>query len=462
MLVDAPVANIAGELRALRGEQEARSQRNMQGAQDLLRGNALSNIMAQYDAAMASAQGQDEKDAVFSEYYRRVSAIDRSAAESMREQYQTQKSESESRAQAAGISQAYKSGGTEGAIGALMGVDPEKAISLAMRGGGAGLDESDRIAVERRSLQALVTSERFSRLSADEQKPYMDRLAALDASLSGTKYAPEISVSKNAQQTQKPTPSVDKFGLAKSEAEAIISEAKDADRDGYIDGSAAIRDRIELIIRNSGLSKNDADFLRGMLANKEREISQAVEGSRGKAEAAAKSRQARQADYENWLKNTLPKIDATYSALVEMRNGFESAKSQGARSPIGGAYIAMKKTLGDALSGSDFSGIAGFGVGQGIISKLKASVGASAMTEAQAKEVLDSSVNGFNEIVRQYNAMLDQKTRGANQDFSRTAKTAYGVSSIAPLRAPTGKQGSILREKKVRKVVSEEEFFGGK
>lgn len=152
------------------------------------------------------------------------------------------------------------------------------------------------------------------------------------------------------------------------------------------------------------------------------------------------ARRAGQEQYENWLKNTLPSVDKAYNGLLETRNGIASALEQANRSAAGGAYIAMKKVLGDALSNADFAGIAGFGVDAGLIGLLKAKLGATAMNDADAKAILEEAVSGFNTMLKDYEGRFSDSS---NPEYVSKAKKAYGLKplSYGKASAPAGGAG---------------------
>ena len=203
--------------------------------------------------------------------------------------------------------------------------------------------------------------------------------------------------------------------------------------DGTIKNSSKLKDDIKKAARSEGFSVLDKD------------IDAKIEGYNDDAERAYRARTGKQqfdltqaksgeefsqAKYENWLKNTLPGIEKASSELSTLSQGFASAKTYGEENAISGAYLAMKKSLGDALSNADFSGIAGFGIGQGLISKFKSTLGASAMTEAQAKEILTTAIQGYNDMVDLYYGSLAKKTAGEPSSYVTKAKKAYGVQKL--------------------------------
>lgn len=157
-------------------------------------------------------------------------------------------------------------------------------------------------------------------------------------------------------------------------------------------------------------------------------------------------RRAGQERYDNWLKNTLPSVDKAYNGLLETRNGIASALEQANRSPAGGAYIAMKKVLGDALSNADFAGIAGFGVDAGLIGLLKGKLGATSMNDADAKAILEEAVNGFNTMLKSYE---DRFNDPSNPEYVSKAKKAYGLKGLSygKTAAPGGSAGGAGSEK---------------
>ena len=221
-------------------------------------------------------------------------------------------------------------------------------------------------------------------------------------------------------------------GYPAARKEAIERLAKSGDLrpvDGQIDDDEPLGNDIDDIISRYNLKAADADAIRKLLENKRTTLSNAFDAKAGQTALAAANENLAQQKYENWLKNTLPGVDSASRELATMRQGFNSALAQAKRSPIGGAYIAMKGVLRDALSNADFSGIAGMGVPQGIIGKMKAALGASVLTEAQAKEIVISALSGYNDAVAEYNSQLKAKSAG-NPTFAAKAIKAYAASPL--------------------------------
>lgn len=173
------------------------------------------------------------------------------------------------------------------------------------------------------------------------------------------------------------------------------------------------------------ISRSGAAQIKAELASKVQAGYSDKDNRQREADAA---RRAGQEQYENWLKNTLPSVDKAYNGLLETRNGIASALEQANRSAAGGAYIAMKKVLGDALSNADFAGIAGFGVDAGLIGLLKAKLGATSMNDADAKAILEQAVSGFNTMLRDYEGRFSDSS---NPGYVSKAKKAYGLKPLS-------------------------------
>lgn len=132
--------------------------------------------------------------------------------------------------------------------------------------------------------------------------------------------------------------------------------------------------------------------------------------------------------YKNWLEQTLPGVAGAFADLRKMREGFVYALTQAKRNPKGGAYIAMKKSLGDALSGADFAGIAGFNVAKGLVGALKEKLGATPLDEKDAKSIIRESVNGFNSILADYDKRFaDSK----NPNNVKKAEKAFRINPLS-------------------------------
>ena len=110
MYMDTPTANISGELRALRGEQEQKKQRNFNAANTLLRDAAVERQRGRYQTDMESASDVANADKVFERNYQRVLSIDPQNAAQMLTDYQRERA----RRVNAEIAKAYNGGAAGG------------------------------------------------------------------------------------------------------------------------------------------------------------------------------------------------------------------------------------------------------------------------------------------------------------------------------------------------------------
>ena len=164
---------------------------------------------------------------------------------------------------------------------------------------------------------------------------------------------------------------------------------------------------------------------------------------------------------DNFVGTILPKKSIDGQSLMcgqYVRNKFVSALEQAKRAPAGGAYIAMKGMLGDAISGPDYAGITGFGIDTGIISKIKESLGAAGMTDADANAILQQAVSGFNAMLNSYNSRFNDDR---NPEFVNKAKKAFAIQPLSyGVRQSSGSGESRLD--KIRRLRAEREKMGAK
>jgi hypothetical protein len=108
----------------------------------------------------------------------------------------------------------------------------------------------------------------------------------------------------------------------------------------------------------------------------------------------------------------------------------------------------MKKVLGDALSNSDFAGIAGFGIDTGILGKIKASLGATSMNDADANAILQQAVSGFNAMLNSYNSRFNDDR---NPEFVNKAKKAFAIQPLSSgVRQSSATTGGFTIKKRGR------------
>lgn len=318
-------------------------------------------------------------------------------------------------------------GGLTRAAEAMMQYDPMGAFNL--------LDKREALDVKRQQVAA----------STSGKKVLLDEIKAMNWSVqNATNPSVKQQLSDNLEELNKQY--LAKYGVTPEQDmekdpvswlsdywDKIAIPSYGVNEDGTIKNSSKLKDDIKRKARAEGFSVLDKDIdakIDGHNADAQRAYGAKTGKQAFELSQAKSGEEFSQTKYENWLKNTIPGIDKASNELSTLSQGFASAKAQGERSPIGGAYIAMKKSLGDALSNADFSGIAGFGVGQGLISKFKSALGASAMTEAQAKDILTTAIQGYNDMVDLYNRSLDEKTRGEPSNYVSKAKKAYGVQKL--------------------------------
>lgn len=319
-------------------------------------------------------------------------------------------------------------GGLTRAAEAMMPYDPTGAFNL--------LDKREALDVKRQQLAA----------STSGKKVLLDEIKAMNWSVqNATNPSVKQQLSDNLEQLNKQY--LSRYGVTPEQDmekdptswlsdywSKIAIPSYGVNENGTIKNSSKLKGDIKQAAKVAGFSVLDKDIdakIDGYNTDAKNSYSARTEKQQFELSQAKSGEEFNQAKYENWLKNTLPSLEKAANELSTLSQGFALAKAQGERSPIGGAYIAMKKSLGDALSNSDFSGIAGFGIGQGLISKFKSALGAAAMTEEQAKDILTTAIQGYNDMVDLYNSNLASRTKGEPSEYVNKARKAYGVQKLS-------------------------------
>lgn len=148
-----------------------------------------------------------------------------------------------------------------------------------------------------------------------------------------------------------------------------------------------------------------------------------------KQQIAATADAEKQKKYDNWLKNSLPNVSSQSADISTNREKIVSAIAHARKNTRGGAYIALKNALGDAIGKSDFAGLTGFTGLEGLKAKINEMVNNSSMNEEQAKEIIEATINGFNDGVDYHNARI-KNAKSDNRDFVNTAYNAYKVDRV--------------------------------
>jgi hypothetical protein len=122
-------------------------------------------------------------------------------------------------------------------------------------------------------------------------------------------------------------------------------------------------------------------------------------------------------------------VDAAQKALEDLKRGASSVQSAVKNNNTrGAAYMSMKKALGDALSGADFAGMAGFGISEGVVGKLKEALGGAQISEGKAQGLVKSFIDGLNEAIREYNANVVTKT--AKSELKDKIRNKYKIDPV--------------------------------
>lgn len=396
------------------------------------------------------------EDEAFRMYYTALSAYSPDEAEAERVQYESKQKQQFGE----DVSNAFAQGGRDSAIQVFMRRYPGEALQMAAPKTGSNYTPEQAQVVkakeENRQLlnraQASLNAAIASKDTAQATKwdAEVKRLMAEDSRLNrelarlgvgGYAATEQAAVAPTGTENQVPNEAVSldinvdkraefmqRYANVKTMSDIptvsqIIADAKSAGYSLSGTGAADIRKELESVV---GGRRSDADYSRTV---------------------STQNREENQRKYDDWLKTSLPGIEKAYTALNETRNGLESALSQASRSPAGGAYIAMKKVLGDALSNSDFAGIAGFGIDTGILGKIKASLGATSMNDADANAILQQAVSGFNSMLSSYNSRFNDDR---NPEFVNKAKKAFAIQPLSSVVRQSSASGGFTIKKRGR------------
>ena len=310
-------------------------------------------------------------------------------------------------------------------LGGMANIDPMKALQVQQARDEQSMNTQSMDPVLKqqlttlRNLYSMTSGSNFGNLSAREQQEALAKIKYLENEVKrsergGSFFGESSPMLTGVQEEAKPSIDVDQ----------VRSQLKDISKKRLSTGRLhpqAIED-MEVVYQNllGKYPKTD---------NKVQQVRAYIDTLKVNAEETARARQEQKKegreDYKYYVETNLPNIASARSNLEKVRSGLQSALSQAKRAPAGGAYIAMKKTLGDALSGADFAGVAGFDLQQGMVGKIKELFNASQMTDEQAMEIVEASINSFNNSLSDYNDRFDTST-----GYGKKAKKAYNVKPL--------------------------------
>ena len=167
--------------------------------------------------------------------------------------------------------------------------------------------------------------------------------------------------------------------------------------------------------------------------------------------------------FNNEVNQTLgASVEAAQKELEALKRGALSVQSAVKNNNTkGAAYMSMKKALGDALSGSDFSGMAGFGVSEGILGKIKEQLGAGQISEEKAKTLVKSFVDGLNDAITEYNSNVVEKTAKSEMKdkiiskFKITPVKAISTSGSSDTETPKAGEADVKVPKVIREIADQ-------
>ena len=347
---------------------------------------------------------------------------------------------------------------------ALSMIDPARAKQEAdMRNQTATLGIKQQTADISRQKAENDQAARLLKLQNGGKDDYLNEIKTLTYAINTTSDLNQKQMLTN-QKTAIEKLYLDRFGA--SGAQPVAStESADTWLSSYfgsialpdygVNADGTIRDESRLIAdiqtaaKAKGLTVLDAK-IKDMVQGKNTDLKRAYEANIGekvnKLEIAGKTENVRSTGYDNWLKENLPGVETAYKDLNAFRDGLSMALNQANRSDVGGAYIAMKRVLGDAISGSDFAGIAGFGVGDGLIGLVKAKLGGTPMSDSEAKAFLREAINGFSAMKAQY----DERFKGEDANMQK-ARKAYRVNPLVYQGAAPAPSATVTGQKQIGK-----------
>jgi hypothetical protein len=244
----------------------------------------------------------------------------------------------------------------------------------------------------------------------------------------------------------------DPLSNAISEANIAIDEAfsKSVGKELVVGGKGALLTKVNNIATLHGINRADAKWkdVISKIENLSTDLKTAFDAEQEEVTrdliVATKAEELAQMKYQNWLDDTLPGHINAVTKLRAVRDGLVSAMSQAKAAKTGGAYIAMKQVLGDALSNADFTGVAGFNISEGLLGMLRSLTGASPLTDDKAVTILRQAVEAFNTSLTTIAQTIDDSSglpeykkmaKGAlvlpRLEFDLTTNTGEGMSTQA-------------------------------
>jgi hypothetical protein len=197
-------------------------------------------------------------------------------------------------------------------------------------------------------------------------------------------------------------------------------------------------------VNNAIQTAGAGDFISGTKsANEIRESHNA--GIREKSGEARAQSQEHSRRFGEWVQNTGIREDS--KAIKGQYSRFKGILSNYEKNPSGSAYIAAKEFVG-AMSGPDFSGLAGRnpGFGTWLQNTMEHISGGASFTEEEAKNILETAIAQYNSLASAYNQSIASAPAAFQADVSRDFKPAQMLSLGGNVGAPPGSMADQLKK----------------
>lgn len=249
----------------------------------------------------------------------------------------------------------------------------------------------------------------------------------------GTGEAPVASETPESETKSETKAPFDYDTFIKGEIKELWENKPPQNKNGSLKSPSTVSKGILSKINAAGANPETyRKAVKGEIDTLDRELARGVTSQQEVGEYNIKIEEKRknidQKDYENYLANRYPTAKEERSAYTKAVNKLKAAVAQATKgaNTKGGAYIAMKGVLGDAISAGDFAGLAGFDEGAGLVSQIKTMLGANPMSNEAADQWLSSAIGGMNSIINDYNNQFDESDK-----YGEKAAKAFRINPVA-------------------------------
>lgn len=225
-------------------------------------------------------------------------------------------------------------------------------------------------------------------------------------------------------------------------AKSVVTEAL-AVKDGYTTSDNKIKAKQALNDFNAKLGQFP-------LSNEELKALQNIIDSAKIPGAGSDSPQAIQKAFDD-LKKAGPTIVTAGPVLNALASDYRGILANYNTNANQSYYIALKKTLGDAIGSQDFSGLAGFQDAEGLKAKLKGFLNNAEVSPEKARQEIKGFVDTFNASVKAFNDKMNQIIKTSNITNKGGIEQFKNNYSVSPVVIPSSSSSTTEPKKPLAK-----------